>query len=200
MRWSLVIAGVAVAAFVVGAAIAGLPETVADDVVLTEFPGSGPETTVLTPVTDTPEAPGTGPSATALGPSTTLNGQTPDVATSDPPTSSGPPADEVATSAASDEQLQVVVANASVVDGVATQVASIVRSMGYPDVVATTASQPRATTVVYFVAGAEGDARRIAERLFIDGADIEPRPEGVFTEEGRAADVLVLVGDDAGGG
>jgi len=90
----------------------------------------------------------------------------------------------------------VVVANASDTFGLATTSAERVRGFGYVNVIRSDGLQELPTTVLYFVAGFENEANRLAQQLEIPPQIVQPRPEGQLVEGNADAELLVILGNN----
>jgi hypothetical protein len=92
-------------------------------------------------------------------------------------------------------EVKVLAANGTAVRGLAGQVKDRLRAFGYNALAPTDVTKkPVATSVVYFVAGYEGEARQIAQQLQIESVAAMPQPVPVLNLQ--SANVLVVVGTD----
>ncbi len=191
---------VVLVAFAGGAAIAGVPSDVVDDVQSVDI--RPPATTGgqvaaddSTAAVATTVAPGAVPATTSTPPpatdarssTTVTTGATSTSSTGDGPTSS----------AASTASPAIVVANAARRPGVATAVAERLRGSGYTDVVAADALDEFAETVVYHSAGDEVAAQAVASALGLAATVVQARPEGALTVGDEPGTVWVMLGRDA---
>ena len=88
----------------------------------------------------------------------------------------------------------MVVANGGGANGLAGDVRDDLRTQGYLEVSATNATRRFTTSIVYFAPGYEPEADRLAEDLGI--ANVEEAPAGTVTENGSAAEVIIVLGGD----
>jgi hypothetical protein len=92
-------------------------------------------------------------------------------------------------------EVKVLAVNGTSVKGLAGQVKDKLRAFGYNALAPTDATKkPVTTSVVYFAAGYEGEARQIAEQLAIES--VAPMPDPIPVVNLQSANVLVMVGTD----
>jgi hypothetical protein len=108
------------------------------------------------------------------------------------PTTAAPPATAVPAA-----QLKVVVGNGTQTKGLAAKTKTTLNGKGYA-AVTTTDTQPVTTSQVYFVQGAEGDAKAVAAAVGLPAARVAPMPSQPPVTLG-ANKVVVLLGPDAPG-
>ena len=131
-------------------------------------------------------------------PATDSDGSTPGDTTD---TTGGSTTTEAPSEARPPEEVTVLVANASGIPGAATKIGEDLTAEGYIVAEPDNAKEPSATTVVYYIAGFEPEARAVAEALGLDpdadGVVAEvPTPLPTQDENMGAANVLVILGTD----
>ncbi len=204
MRRIAVFGSVALLALLAGVGVAGLPDSVPSDVVVSDInpsTSSAPEVSVTAgPPSSSTAAPvtTTEPARTTDAPSTTKRPTTTSSSTSstttEETTASAPP--ETPPALVGVEALNVLVVNASGVNGLATRTAVEVRAAGYVNVLVANAAQVRPDSVVFFVPGREGEAQRLAASFGVPEQLVQPRPEGQITVDNENADLWFMLGAD----
>lgn len=188
-RYGLIVAGVAVVGVAAGAAIAGVPTDVPNDIRATDIQPA-PSTTAAPEPSTTPE-----PAVTTDPPPESSSATAPPASSTSPPdttpttttVASPPPPRPV-------EEVSVVVANGGGANGLAGDVRDDLRTRGYVEVSATNADRRFAASVVYFAPGFEQEAARLARDLGI--VTVEAAPAEPVTENDATAEVVIVLGGD----
>lgn len=200
----VVLGGVALIAVLAGVAVAGLPEPVTDEVIVSP-PDSSTSTTVAS-VTVGPTTSAAEPTTTASASTTSAPTSTERLTTSSKPPNATEPRNvsttvpatatfpSVTPSTGDFAEVRVTVANAAPVDGLAQLVVAEVRGLGFSDPVPATAARRSALSMIYYASGFEAAATRLGGGLGIDA--VEPRPFAAITTDDIDADVWVVLGAD----
>lgn len=190
-RYGIIVTGAALLALVAGIGVAGLPQSVPNDISASEIQPPPSSTTTTVPATaarttddasETTESEEednelTEPSTSLRGTSTTLPATTSTLAAPRAPS-----------------EVRVVVANGGGADGLATRVADQLRAEGYVDVLATNAAQRRNISVVFFASGFEREADELAALVGI--ADVQLQPTELISVDGDSSDLWLVLGVD----
>jgi hypothetical protein len=199
-RGALLVVAVGGLGLLLGAAIAGRPQDVPNDVVVTRVPDVTTTTTTITEATRETDAT-TAPSRSSTTSTTERAGRsvTGGTTTSSLRTTSTSTSTVPATTLAPEAGLRLVVANATDAPGLAARTVALLRAMGYADSVPTDAVTTRPDTIVVHVDGRWGEATRLAAQLGLAPTQVLPRPAEPLTivddDEGDA-DLWVLLGAD----
>ena len=198
MKRIAILLAVALFSLLAAVAVAGLPSSVPDDVVVTER--QEPSTT--TSVVSTP-APETGTSATTLTtvpPTsvTTIAPQTTAPADTDVPSTASSTAAPTTTSTLVEPAgLRVVVVNGTSQPGLGADNAGLLNSLGYAlTIPADAVDKNELTTDVLFANGFRQEAEVLATALQIDVASVAPVPDQQFTVQLVDGDVWLMLGAD----
>jgi len=198
MKRIAILLAVALFSLLAAVAVAGLPSSVPDDVVVTER--QEPSTT--TSVVSTP-APETGTSATTLTtvpPTsvTTIAPQTTAPADTDVPSTASSTAAPTTTSTLVEPAgLRVVVVNGTSQPGLGADNAGLLNSLGYAlTIPADAVDKNELTTDVLFANGFRQEAEVLATALQIDVASVAPVPDQQFTVQLVDGDLWLVLGAD----
>lgn len=207
MKRIAILLAVALFSLLAAVAVAGLPSSVPDDVVVTER--QEPSTTAS--VVSTP-APETGTSATTLttvpptsvttiAPQTTAPADTdvPSTASSTaaPTTTSSTAAPTTTSTLVEPAGLRVVVVNGTSQPGLGADNAGLLNSLGYAlTIPADAVDKNELTTDVLFANGFRQEAEVLATALQIDVASVAPVPEQQFTVQLVDGDLWLMLGAD----
>lgn len=176
---------VAVLSIGAGVAIAGLPDSVPDSpTVIPPSTTAAPETTVVT--TTIPPTTSTTPAPTTTRPPATTTTTEPDETTTTTTIDPLPARAEV----------PVAVTNATGRSGVAQSTADLLEGLGYVNVDAITSDDVADVTIVYYSAGNDGLAVRMAADLGLAPDAIAPIDTAPSTQDFGLAQLLVSVGAD----
>ena len=192
MKRLLLVLLVGVLALAAGAAVAGRPVSVPNDVVIDQRPSS--------PSTD-----GTiGSRTTTMSTSTTTSAE-PDVTVGDSgprpqptagPTPTDPAEPSSSTTLVPESGLRVAVANGTNAPGLATEYALILNGLGYLDTTATDAAEGTAAAAVYFSDGFRSEAQRLAQQIGLNENAVQALPGRPLTLDDVDADLWLVVGAD----
>jgi hypothetical protein len=94
-------------------------------------------------------------------------------------------------------QLKVIAANGSQIKGLAARTKTQLGNAGYTSVVATDATTQASTSIVYFAAGFEADAKAVAAVLGMPPARLGDMPAQVPVASVGDAKVVIILGPDA---
>jgi hypothetical protein len=94
-------------------------------------------------------------------------------------------------------QLKVIAANGSDIQHLAAKTKTQLAGAGYTAVTATDASSKASTSIVYFAAGFEADAKAVAAVLGMPPARLGPMPAQVPVASVGDAKVVIILGPDA---
>jgi hypothetical protein len=219
VRGALLVVAVGGLGLVLGAAIAGRPQAVPNDVLVTRVPEvattTTTSTTTTTPTTSTttsPERPRSStttaratttsvgrpaatPLATARATTTSSSLAAATTTPAGPPAPSGTPA-PLAT-LVPEAGLRLIVANATDTAGLAARTLAELRTLGYSDASPTDAVTARRDTIIVHVDGRSAEALRLAGQIGVDPTQVQPRRSGRLTVAPEDdADLWLLPGAD----
>jgi hypothetical protein len=128
------------------------------------------------------------PASDRLAPTTT---------TSTAPTAATP--STVASATLPPASVKVIAANGTTVKGLAAKTKATLAGAGFTNVAALSTTTPVPSSIVYFVAGADADAKAVAKAAGFSEARVAPLPAQVPVSPITGARVIVLLGPDAPG-
>lgn len=197
VRGALLVAAVGALALVLGAAIAGPPQDVPNDVIVTRLPESTTATTTEAPRRGSSATTTSAASRTVATSSTVTTAALRTTATTGP-TVTAPPTSPTGAGVAlaPESSVRLVVANATDAPGLAARTVAVLRTMGYSDAVPTDAVTSRLDTVIVHVDGRGGEASRLATQLGVEPSQVRLRQAERLTVSEDDADLWVLLGAD----
>lgn len=197
MKRLLLVLLVGVLALAAGAAVAGRPTSVPNDVVIDQPPATTGQAGTIDPSTTmTTGATTSNSTTTSAAPDLSVDTRQPRSRPTDATSSTEPAGANPSTTLVPESGLRVAVANATNFPGIATEHVAILNGLGYVDATPTDATDTADATAVFFSDGFSSEALRLAQQLGLDENAVQPHPEGELTSDDVETDLWLIVGAD----